>query len=55
MIVNVIQDLGKRMEAQTQRIQEMFNKELESLEQTEMNNKITEMKNILEGINSRIN
>ena len=29
--VKLIQDLGKRMEAQTKRIQEMFNKELEAL------------------------
>ena len=34
----------------------MFNKDLEELKnkQTEMNNIITEMKNTLEGINSRI-
>ena len=42
------------MEAQTEKIQEMFNKELEDLKnkQTELNNTITEMKNPLEGINS---
>ena len=52
----MIQDLRKRMEAQTEKIQEMFNKDLEELKnkQTEMNNTITEMKNTLEGINSRI-
>ena len=35
----MIQDLGKGMEAQTERIQEMFNKELKALKnkQTEMN------------------
>ena len=56
MIVNTIQDLGKRMEAKVEKMQEMFNKELEELKnkQTEMNNTITEMKNTLEGINSRI-
>ena len=45
------------MQAQTKKIQEMFNRELEDLKnkQTEMNNTITEMKNTLEGINSRIN
>ena len=39
-----------------EKIQEMFNKDLEELMniQTEMNNTITEMKNVLEGINSRI-
>ena len=56
MIVNMIQDLRKRMGAKIEKIQEIFNKDLEELEekQTEMNNTITEMKNTLEGINSRI-
>ena len=31
MMVKIIQDLGKRMETQTERIQGMFNKELEAL------------------------
>ena len=55
MIVKMIQDLGIRMEAKTEKMQEMFNKDLEELKskQTEMNNKITKMKNTLEGINSR--
>ena len=57
MIVKMIQDLRKRMEAQTEKIQEMFNKELEDLKnkQMEMNNTVTEVKNTLEKINSRIN
>ena len=52
----MIQDLGIRMETKTEKMQEMFNKDLEELKnkQTEMNNKITEMKTTLEGINSRI-
>ena len=64
MIVKMIQDLGKRMEAKIEKMQEMFSKDLEELKkkhleelknkQTEMNNKISEMKNTLEGINSRI-
>ena len=56
MIVKMIQDLGKRMEAKIKKMQEMFNKDLEELQskQTEMNDTITEMKNTLEGINSRI-
>ena len=65
MIVKMIQDLGKRMEAKIEKMQEMFNTDLEELknkhleelknkQQTEMNNTITEMKNTLEGINSRI-
>ena len=55
-IVKMIQDLGKRMEAKIEKMQAMFNKDLEELKnkQTEMNNTITEMKNTLEGINSRI-
>jgi hypothetical protein len=32
MIVKLIQDLGKRREAQTKRTQEVFNEELEVLE-----------------------
>ena len=35
MIVKMIQDLGKRMEAQTKKIQEMFNKQLEDLKNKE--------------------
>ena len=56
MIVKMIQDLGKRMEAKIKKMQEMFNKDLEELKnkQTEMNSTINEMKNGLEGINSRI-
>ena len=56
MIVKMIQDLGKRMEAKIEKRQEMFNKDLEERKnkQTEMNNTMTEMKNALEGINSRI-
>ena len=52
MTVKMIQDLGKRMEAKIENMQEMFNKDVEELKnkQTEMNNTITEMKNILEGI-----
>ena len=63
MIVNMIQDLGKRMQAKIKKIQEMFNKDLEELKNkhleelknkhTDMNNIITEMENTLEGINSR--
>ena len=56
MIIKIIQNLANRMEAQIEKIQEMFNKDLEELKikQTEMNNTITEMKNTLEGINNRI-
>ena len=52
MIVNVIQDIGNRME----KIQETFNNELEEMKskQTMLNNTINEIKNSLEGISSRI-
>ena len=49
MIVKMIQDLRKRMEAKTEKMQEMFTKDLE-----ELKNKQTEMNNTLEGIHSRI-
>ena len=56
MIVKLIQDLGKRMETKIEKMQEMFNKDLEELKskQTEMNNTKTEVKNTLEGVNNRI-
>ena len=56
MIVKMIQDLRKRMEAKMEKMQEIFNKDLEELKnkQTEMNNTIIEMKTTLEGISSRI-
>ena len=56
MVVKIIRDPGKRMEAKIEKMQEMLNKDLQELKnkQTEMNNTITEMKNTLEGINSRI-
>ena len=52
MIVKMIQNLGNRME----KIQEMFSKDLEELKskQTVMNNTLNELKNSLEGNNSRI-
>ena len=56
MIVKMIQNLRNRMEAQIEKIQEMFNKDLEELknkkQKIEMNNTITEMKNTLEGISN---
>ena len=54
MIVKMSQDLGKRLEAQTKKIQEMFNKELEDLKNTQMNNTMTEMKSTLEGISAML-
>ena len=49
MIVKMIQDLRKRMEAKVEKMQEMFTKDLE-----ELKNKQTEMNNTPEGINSGI-
>ena len=49
MIVKMIQDLRKRIEAKIEKMQEMFSKDLE-----ELKNKETEMNNTLEGIRSRI-
>ena len=46
MIVKMVQNLGKRMEAKIGEMQEMFTKDLE-----ELKNKQTEMNNTLEGIN----
>ena len=53
--VKMIENFRKRMEAQIEKIQEIFNKELEDLKKKQMNNKITEMKNTLECISNRIN
>ena len=49
VIVKMIQDLRRRMEAKIEKIQEVFTKDLQ-----ELRNKQTEMNNTLEGINSRI-
>ena len=54
MIVKMIQDLRKRMEAQIKKIQEMFNKDLGELRNTQIErNTRTETKNTLEGITIR--
>ena len=52
MIVKMIQNFGSRIE----KIQEMFNKDLEGVKskQTMMNNTVNEIKSCLEGIHSRI-
>ena len=52
IIVKMIQNLGNTME----KIQETFDKDLEELKskQTMMNNTINEIKNSVEGFNSRI-
>ena len=52
MIVKMI----KNLENKTEKMQESINKDLEKLQNkhTETNNTITEIKNTLEGINSRL-
>ena len=63
MIVKMIQNLENKMELQInsletkiERMQEMFNKDLEEIKKSQsiMNNAITEVKSTLEGTNSRI-
>ena len=50
MIVKMIQELEKKMDAQSEKLQEVLNKELENIKDnhTELKNTITEMRNILE-------
>ena len=50
MIIKMIKNLENRME----KMQESINKDLEELKNKHTNNTITEIKNTLEGINSRI-
>ena len=61
MIVKVIQNLENKMELQInsletriEKMQEMFNKDLEEIFKKPMNNATTEIKNILEGTNNKI-
>ena len=49
MIVKMIQDLRKRIEAKIEKMQEMFTKDLQ-----ELKNKQREINNTLEGTDSRI-
>ena len=49
MIVKIIQDLRKRMEANIEKMQEIFTKDLD-----ELKNRQTEMTNTLQGISIRI-
>ena len=50
MIVKMIKNLENKME----KMQDSINKDLEELKNKHTNNTITEIKNTLEGINSRI-
>ena len=52
----MIQDLGNKLEANIDKLQETLNKEIEDskFKRVEMQNTITEIKNSLEGTNSKI-
>ena len=52
MIVRMIKK--KNLENKMEKMQESINKDLEELKNKQTNNTITEIKNTLEGINSRI-
>ena len=62
MIVKMIQNLENKMklqinlETRIEKMQEMFNKDLEETKKSQsiMNNAINEIKNTLEGTNSRV-
>ena len=54
MITKMTQNLRKSMEAMIQKIQGMFNKDLEETKHKQMNSEITKMKNTLIEVNSRI-
>ena len=55
MIVKMIQDLGNKLEAKIDKLQETLSKAIEDLriKQAEMQNTITEIKNSLDATNSR--
>ena len=55
MTVKMIQELWKRMEVEQEKLQEVFNKDLENIKykQGELKTTVTETKNALEGINIR--
>ena len=57
MIAKMIQDLRKRIETQTDKLQEMFNENLENRKNkpTELNKTKLKYKICLEGTNSRLN
>ena len=56
IIVKMIEDIGNRLEAKIDDLQQTLSKEIQDLKlkQAEMQNTITEIKNSLEATNSRI-
>ena len=55
MIVKMIHELGRRMDSQSEKLREIFNRVRNYKEQPELKNIITEMNQTLEEFNSRIN
>ena len=55
MIIKMIKELEKRMDAQREKLQKKFNRVRKCKEQPELKSTIYTMKNTLEGINSKIN
>ena len=55
MIVKMIHELGRRMDSQSEKLREIFNRVRNYKEQPELKNIITEMNKTLEEFNSRIN
>ena len=55
-MLKMIQDIGNKLEAKMDNLQETLTKEIQDikLKQEEMQNTITEIKNLLEAANSRI-
>ena len=55
-MLKMMQDIGNRLEAKMDNLQETLSKEIQDrkLEQEEMQNTITEIKNQLEAANSKI-
>ena len=56
MMLKMMQDIGNKLEAKNDNLQETMNKEIQDLKlkQAEMQNTITEIKNSLEATNSKI-
>ena len=56
MMLKMMRDIGNKLEAKKENLQETLSKEIQDikLKQTEMQNTITEIKNSLEAANNRI-
>ena len=56
LMIKMMQDIGNKLEAKMENVQETLRKEIQDikLKQEEMQNTLTEIKNSLEAVNSRI-